>query len=314
MASINNTGLGSEFRNKKEQAEQDPNISLTYRPPYRFQEMLSFLEGRAIRGVELVANNEYLRTVRIFDLNGYQFLGWLRVGHNRGKNALTATISEDLHPVLPQIIARLRRLFDLDTDPGPIYETLSSMNEICPDVPVEGTRVPGSFDAFEMTVRAVLGQQITVKAASTLAGRLVATFGSKVETGIPELTRNFPLAADIVRLGEDVENRLGSLGIISTRSKTIYELAKAFEDGSINFTSPDDVEAEIEKLIKIPGIGPWTAKYIAMRTMEYSDAFLETDAGIKKALSSYSPKEMLKLAEAWRPWRSYATVNLWNSL
>ena len=313
MPPIDNISLYEKYESE-EQPDKGLSISLPYRPPYRFQEMLTFLEGRAIPGVELVADDEYIRTVRLVGPNEKLFFGCLRVGHDPEKKSLTATIGEELRPVLPQIIERLCRLFDLDSDPGLIYEALGSMREIRPDVPVLGTRVPGSFDAFEMAVRAVLGQQITVKAASTLAGRLVGAFGCKTDTDIPELQWLFPLAADIVLLGEDVENQLGALGIIRTRARTIFELAKAFEDGSIDFTSPDDVEAEIEKLMTIPGIGPWTAKYIAMRSMEWSDAFLETDAGIKKALSPYTPKEMRELAEAWQPWRSYATVNLWNSL
>ncbi|NLV98894.1 MAG: 3-methyladenine DNA glycosylase 2 [Clostridiaceae bacterium] len=313
MPSTDDSSLYKEYQ-AEDQADKGLSIALPYRPPYRFQEMLSFLEGRAIPGVELVANDHYIRTVRLMDSEGDLFSGCLRVGHDPASQALTATVSESLRPVLPQIRERLRGLFDLDCEPETVYQALSSMKEIVPDALVPGTRVPGSFDGFEMAVRAVLGQQISVKAASTLAGRLVDTFGTEIKTDLPELKRLFPQPGQIVRLGEDIENQLGALGVVRTRSRTIYELAKAFEDGSIDFSASAQVETELKKLLAIRGIGPWTAKYIAMRTMGWKDAFLETDAGIKKALNPYSPKEMLELAEAWRPWRSYATVNLWNSL
>lgn len=313
MPSIADTALYAEDQ-EADQPDKGLSISLPYRPPYRFQAMLSFLEGRAIPGVELVADDEYSRTVRLADDKGKELSGCLRVGHDVEKQALTATVSESLRPVWPRIRERLRNLFDLDCDPEIVYAALSSMKEIVPAALVPGTRVPGSFDAFEMAVRAVLGQQISVKAASTLAGRLVDTFGTEVETDIAGLKRLFPRPDQIVRLGEDIENQLGALGVVRTRSRTIYELAKVFAEGSIDFSASAQVETEMKKLLAIRGIGPWTAQYIAMRTMGWKDAFLETDAGIKKALSPYSPQEMLELAEAWRPWRSYATVNLWNSL
>jgi AraC family transcriptional regulator of adaptative response / DNA-3-methyladenine glycosylase II len=238
----------------------------------------------------------------------------VRVGHKPQKNAVTVTISETLLPVLPQVLARVRHLFDLYCDPDAVYETIRVMNDIRPGLCVLGTRVPGCFNAFEMAVRAVLGQQISVKAASTLAARLVAAYGTPVETGIEGLTHIFPSPEDILALGGAIENRLGALGLIAARSRTIYELARVFAQGEINFAPCAQPEEEMKKLMTIRGIGSWTAQYIALRAMEWPDAFLETDAGVKKALEPYTSKELLKMAEAWRPWRSYATVNLWNSL
>jgi AraC family transcriptional regulator of adaptative response / DNA-3-methyladenine glycosylase II len=176
-----------------------------------------------------------------------------------------------------------------------------------------GTRLPGCFNAFEMAVRAVLGQQITVKAASTLASRIVNAYGVPVQTDIEGLTHIFPAPAIILSMGADVENKLGTLGVTAARSKTIYELAKAFVGKEIDFGFCVQPEEEIKKLMTIRGIGSWTAQYIAMRAMEWPDAFLETDAGVKKALPNFSSKELLSLAETWRPWRSYATLNLGNS-
>ncbi len=188
------------------------------------------------------------------------------------------------------------------------------MNEIRPGLCVCGTRLPGCFDPFEMSARAVLGQQITVKAASTLAARIVKTYGTTIQTGIDGLTHVFPSPEDILALEGPIENHLGPLGIIAARAKTIYELARALRQGDICFALSVQPEEEIKKLMGIQGIGSWTAQYIAMRAMEWPDAFLEADVGVKKALPGYTAKELLAMAEAWRPWRSYATMNLWNTL
>jgi AraC family transcriptional regulator of adaptative response / DNA-3-methyladenine glycosylase II len=289
-------------------------LNMGYRPPYLWEKMLEFLAGRAILGVETVKDAEYRRTVRLLSADKKPVSGWIRVKHEAQKNALAVTMSETLLPVLPQVLARVRQLFDLYCDPGAVYETLAQMNAIRPELCVLGTRLPGSFNAFEMAVRAVLGQQITVKAAGTLAARLVAAYGTPLPTGLEGLTHLFPAPADILALDGRIEDHLGSLGIIGTRARTIYALAKAMEGGEIVFSLCAEPEAEMKKLLAIPGIGSWTAQYIAMRTMGWTDAFLETDAGVKKALAPHTAKELLQMAEAWRPWRSYATINLWNSL
>lgn len=223
-------------------------------------------------------------------------------------------MSETLLPVLPQVLGKIRHMFDLYCDPYMICQALSSMNEIRPGLFTEGIRLPGCFDNFEMAVRAVLGQQITVKAASTLAGRLVRAYGTPVQTGIDGLTHIFPSPKQLLSLEGAIENNLGPLGITSTRARTIKELASAFINREVRFGLCADPEEEIKKLLTIRGIGNWTARYIAMRTMSWTDAFLDTDAGIKKALSGYPSKELLKLSENWQPWRSYATISLWNSL
>lgn len=289
-------------------------LALGYRPPYHWEEMLNFLAGRAIAGVEVVRNDEYMRTVCMEKPDGKTVSGWVRVGHRPEKSALTVTVSETLLSVLPQVLARIRHLFDLYCDPNAVYETLRVMNDIRPGLCTLGTRVPGCFNAFEMAVRAVLGQQITVKAASTLAARIVESYGTPIQTGIEGLTHIFPSPDDILSMGDNITENFGLLGVIATRSNTIYELARALSQKEIDFDLCAQPEEEIKKLIDIRGIGSWTAQYIAMRAMEWPDAFLETDVGVKKALSPYSSKELLDMAEAWRPWRSYATVNLWNAL
>lgn len=289
-------------------------VYLGYRPPYRWNEIRRFLDGRAIPGVDLVRDDMYWRTVHILDSHKKHVFGWLKVSHSAIKNALGVTISETLLSVLPQVLGRVKNMFDLYCDPEIIYQALSSMNDIRPGLCVPGTRLPGCFDPFEMSVRAILGQQITVKAASTLAGSIVNKFGMPVETGIDGLTHTFPSPDSILALEGPIEEHLGQLGVIASRSRTILALANAFAHMEVDFGICSDPEAEIRKLMSIKGIGSWTAQYIAMRTMSWPDAFLETDVGIKKALAGYTAKELLQTAEQWRPWRSYATINLWNSL
>ncbi|MDR1390400.1 MAG: helix-turn-helix domain-containing protein [Treponema sp.] len=300
-------------RQTLEKKHMNVTLALGYRPPYPWEKILEFLAGRALNGVEVVKDNEYLRTAYFVTTEGKRIYGWVRVGHQQKANALTVTASETLLPVLPRVLARIRHLFDLYCDPDAVYKTLRTMNSIRSGLCVPGTRVPGCFDVFEMAVRAVLGQQITVKAARTIAARIVDVYGAPVQTGIEGLTRIFPLTKDIAAMG-NIANNLGPLGVSSARSCTIYELARALAQGKIDFDLCARPEEEIKKLMNIRGIGSWTAQYIAMRAMEWPDAFLETDAGVKKALQPYTSKELLKMAEAWRPWRSYATVNLWNSL
>lgn len=295
---------------------EDGGVTLTlgYRPPYQWQKMLDFLALRAVPGVETVTDGEYARTVHFVTEAQQHLYGWVRIGHRPQENALSVTVDAALLPVLSRVLARVRHLFDLYCDPGAVHETLASMNDIRPGLCVPGTRLPGCFDPFEMTVRAVLGQQITVKAAGTLAVRLVQAYGVPVRTGVDGLTHVFPSPAAIVALDGPIGDRLGPLGVTGARAGTILALAHAFVRGDIDFSHGARPEAEIRKLMALPGIGAWTAQYIAMRAMGWPDAFLHTDHGVKKALAPRSPKEILALADAWRPWRSYANINLWNSL
>ncbi|MDR1359313.1 MAG: DNA-3-methyladenine glycosylase 2 [Coriobacteriales bacterium] len=293
---------------------EDITLNLGYRPPYRWSEMLDFLALRAIRGVEAVRDGSYLRSVRLVSLAGEERLGWIRVSNNEQKHALSLTVSANLLPVLTQVCARVKSLFDLYCEPDSISEVLEHLDSIRPGAFVRGLRVPGCFDAFEMCVRTVLGQQITVKAAGTLAARMAESLGTPLQ-GTPEgLTHAFPTPEAILALGDTITDRLGVLGIISARAKTIRKLAESFVAGSIDFGPSAQPQTEIAKLLALPGIGPWSAQYIAMRAMGWPDAFLPTDHGIKKALAGYNPQQIRELSEGWRPWRSYATLALWNSL
>lgn len=307
------TALRKQAASTKENGD-NVTLTLAYRPPYQWQHMIDFLAQRAIPGVEAVVDDSYMRTVHYVNGEQKHVYGWLGVGHRPQKNALAVTVSSALLPALPHLLARIRNLFDLYCYPDAVYETLSMMNDFCPGLCTLGTRLPGCFEPFEMTVRAVLGQQVTVKAAGTLAGRLAETYGTPVETGVEGLSHTFPSAHDIVALDGDIADHLGPLGITRTRANTILALAQNIVSGEIDLTLWVHPEAEIKKLLTIPGIGDWTAQYIAMRTMGWPDAFPHTDHGIKKALAPLSENEILEVAEAWRPWRGYATINLWNSL
>lgn len=284
-----------------------------YRPPYQWERLLNFLSVRAIPGVEIVKNKSYMRTVRITDNHKKEVYGWICVSNHSEKNSIEVTLSDTLLSVLPQVLARVRLLFDLYCNPYEINETLKSMNDISQDIWVAGTRIPGCFEPFETAVRAILGQQISVKAATALSGKIAQNCGKAIVTGIEGLTHTFPTVEDIAGL-DNIEEYFGKLGVMKYRAKCIFELAQMLIHGNIVLNQCVNPEEEIKKLLQIKGIGNWTAKYIAMRTMGWTDAFLETDAGIKEALPDYSEKELLKLSENWSPWRSYATISLWNSL
>lgn len=286
-------------------------VTLGYRPPYNWKEMLNFLSARAIAGVEAVEEEQYSRTVRMENREGRICAGWIQVAHHPNKDALIATINGDLISVLPQVLSRIRHLFDLGCDPDAVYEVLHVMDELRPGLCIRGRRVPGCFESFETAARAILGQQLTVKAASTLAGRMARELGLVVETDREGLNRAFPTAKDIISLEAGVQERLGALGIPAARSSCIHALAEAVEDGEIRLDQSAVPEQEIKRLQAIRGIGNWTAHYIAMRTMGWPDAFMETDAGVKQVLLAYTPRQILAMAERWRPWRSYAIMNLW---
>jgi AraC family transcriptional regulator of adaptative response / DNA-3-methyladenine glycosylase II len=336
-------------------------ISVGYRPPYAFAQLLQFLGARAITGVELVQDDAYMRTVRLTDTHGNLCCGWIRVCDMPSKHQLAITLQSSLMPVLTQVLTRVRLLFDTDCDPWAIYTVLSQMNSLRdqlaaqqpdrlpaklrdqlaaqqpdllatrqPDQPQQdqpnqpqqdqpqlcqpGTRLPGSFDVFEMCVRAILGQQITVKAAGTLAARMAATLGTPINTQIQGLTHTFPAATDILALSPPIEDSLGPLGITGARARTIAALAQAITGSRLDLSLAAQPEEQLQALCDLPGIGPWTANYIVMRALGWPDAFLETDYGVKKSLEPLTPKEIARLAQQWRPWRSYATINLWNSL
>lgn len=281
-------------------AGETPVCHLSYRPPLDWDCLLGFLAARAPRGSEAVENGRYLRTVRMG-----KHAGWIGVELGGG-DTVKVEISAGLSPDLLPLLGRVKRIFDLTADPCRIASDLGAIALKSP-----GVRVPGSFDGFSLAVRAILGQQVSVRAATTISGRLVAAFGEPIETPHPGLTHIEPDAATIARAGAA---DLVALGITTARAESLLALARAVNDGQLKLDYGADPEATIARLKRLPGIGDWTAQYIAMRALGWPDSFPHTDLGIMKALGEKDPKRVLEIAEAWRPWRSYAAIHLWRSL
>jgi AraC family transcriptional regulator of adaptative response / DNA-3-methyladenine glycosylase II len=211
--------------------------------------------------------------------------------------------------VLPEVLTRLKNQFDLSARPDVIAAQLAGapcLKRVVERFP--GLRVPGAFDGFELAVRAILGQRISVRAATALAGRLAAGFGEPVETPFPSLSRLHPTAA---RLAEVGESELTALGVSAARAGTIRALAQAVASGQIDLHPGLDPESVLPALQSLPGIGDWTAQYIAMRALRWPDAFPAGDLGLLKALGVTSPRRLLDAAAGWRPWRAYAAMYLW---
>ena len=288
-------------------------LMLSYQPPFAWSTILKFLGDRAIPGVEYVESSRYHRTV-VIPHKGVICQGWISLANCPELNLVAVTISSSLFPVINQVPARVRFLLDLDCMPEEIEEKLGTMQIEGERVFQPGLRMPGCFDSFEMAVRAILGQQITVRGARTLAMRIATRLGEPLSTPFRELIVTFPTAERICSLEQPVEDHLGPLGVTGARARAIRALAEALQLGEIRLEPEADLEREMANLADLRGFGPWTVQYLAMRALGWQDAFLHTDYGVKKALGNIPPKDMLALAQEWAPWRSYATLSLWNHL
>ncbi len=285
-------------------------VQLPYRTPFDWSSLLAFFAARATPRVEMVKDGHYLRTIAIGDARGIVDI------HDAGDH-----LSLSLHGIgtesLFSIVQHARSLFDLDASTDDIYGVLSGdpvLKQLLKRQP--GVRVPGSWDGFELTVRAVLGQQISVSAATTLAGRIAERYGEKIEVsadGLQQLPdRLFPEPGKLLRA------RLETLGIIGSRARTIRSLARAVANGTLGFDAAQTPEDFCESLKAIKGIGDWTAEYVAMRSLKNPDAFPASDLGLLRAFDGrdrerMKPNELAARAEAWRPWRAYAALLLWGS-
>lgn len=282
-----------------------------YRPPYDVEAMLRFLEQRAIPGVEAIDLERlcYQRTLS-FQHQGQTLNGWLQARFVPERFQVEFTVCEGLVSALPRLMADFRRLLDLDADPEAIQASMAGHF-----AGLEGLRVPGTMDGFELAVRGILGQQITVAAARTLANRLVQALGTPFATPAPALTHLFPTPAVLAAATPDT---LGGLGIVRQRQAAIQALARAVADGSISLRAGADVTSTMTALQALPGIGPWTASYIAMRALRWPDAFPAGDVALHNALGVRQHKspaaEAERLSQVWRPWRSYAVLRAWASL
>lgn len=274
---------------------------VAYRPPFDFKGLLHFLAMRACPGVEAVQDDAYLRTVSIG-----KHSGWIAIRQNVNKNTLAVEISSTLAPVLLSVMARCKRLMDTQAEPAVIAASLGELAD-----GREGLRVPGAFNGFELALRAVLGQQVSVKAASTLHGRIARRIGTAIETPFQSLNCLPPSAEALAKLEDSA---FEGLGITGARIASILALARAVDSGFLSLEPGMDPEQTSAKLKSLPGIGEWTAQYIAMRALAWPDAFPASDLGIKKALGLKGEKQVIERAERWRPWRSYAAMHLWRSL
>jgi len=297
-----------ELRRVRRQAGENDSahlrLRLTYRPPFDWQQMLAFLRDRATPGVERVEADTYRRSIALGD-----FRGVIAVRPAAG-NALELCVPRAAASVLAPIVERVRDVFDLGADPREIGRQLSRDPTLRPLVRRRpGLRVPGAWDRFEVAVRAVLGQQVTVRGATTLAGRLAQAFGESLAGTDGEPDRLFPRPEALV------DADLSTVGLIRARAVTIRGLAAAHLDGLPALTGSLSLDAAVAQLRSLPGIGEWTAQYIAMRGLREPDAFPAGDLGLRRALASgarlATPAAVFTRAEAWRPWRAYAALHLW---
>ena len=282
-------------------------VTLGFRPPYDVREMLQFLQQRGIAGVEQIDQSTHTvaRTLRLDD----DTRGWIACRFEPEQHRVQVRVAESLAPQLPRVIARVRAWLDLDADPAAIHAVLGA------DFPaLAGLRVPGTLDGFELAVRAVVGQQVTVAAARTLTTRLVERFGTPLATPIDGLTRLFPTPATLATATGD---ELGQLGVVRQRQAAIHALAQAVSSGQIRLHAGADVAATMDALKALPGIGAWTADYIALRALRWPDAFPAGDVALQKALSPDGQRLTARAAEGraerWRPWRAYAVIRAWHS-
>ncbi|MFT3720998.1 AlkA N-terminal domain-containing protein [Pseudorhodoferax sp.] len=290
---------------------QASTVRLGYRPPYDWQAMLDFLAARQIPGVERVdlgAQPAFARTWQ-WRGGGTVQAGWLQLRFAPQRHQVQLQVSDSLHGALPQLIRRVRALLDLDADPEAIHAVLGARFPHG-----AGLRVPGCLDGFELAVRAVLGQQVTVAAARTLASRLAARLGAPIATPLPGLTHLFPTAEQLAVLGDGAAEALGALGIVRQRQAAILALARAVI-GGLALHPGADVPATVAVLRALPGIGDWTAQYVAMRALRWPDAFPAGDVALHNALQLRGERHPARAAEAaaeaWRPWRSYAVLRAW---
>jgi AraC family transcriptional regulator, regulatory protein of adaptative response / DNA-3-methyladenine glycosylase II len=287
-------------RQRSVQADNQYLFQLRFRPPFDWTGMLAFLAPRATPGVEAVVNGTYRRSI---SLNGSE--GYFEASLDEAADTLVVRLQFGDPRSLFFITERIRTMFDLNADWAAIVQSLRTDPVLMAHVDSgPGLRVPGCWNGFELATRAILGQQITVKGATTLAGRMVSTFG-KPFSSVDGLTHLFP-PPDVL-----ADAKLTRIGLTEARAETIRALARAVCEGRIIFEGVIDSDAFLDRMCEIPGIGKWTAQYVAMRALGDPDAFPSGDLGLLRATALESSRELEHHAKAWRPWRAYAAMYLW---
>jgi AraC family transcriptional regulator of adaptative response / DNA-3-methyladenine glycosylase II len=275
---------------------------LGYRPPYDVTGVLRFFALRAIDGLEAVHDGVWLRTLRLGER-----AGWLTAQIEPDRQRVRVTLAPALAPLSGVVLQRVRQALDLDAEPALIDPVLAALP--CPPVP--GLRVPNGLDGFETAVRVILGQQVTVAAARTLVRRLVDRYGTPLATPFEALHRTFPDAATLATADPD---EIGRLGIVRQRVRALQALAGEVQAGRLVLDASAPLEPTLAALLALPGIGEWSAQLIALRALAWPDAFPASDIGLLNALGHRDVMAARTAAEAWRPWRGYAVMRLWQTL
>ncbi|MCC5808769.1 MAG: DNA-3-methyladenine glycosylase 2 family protein [Ectothiorhodospiraceae bacterium] len=284
-----------------------PRLSLAFTPPLAWDAATAFLTSRGADSTEQLIDGIYVRALRT-----EQASGWVALRPGPAPGMLELDASQSLLESGPEVKIRVRRLLNLDADTAAIDDHLGADPLLAPLVQqTPGLRVPGTTDGFELAIRAILGQQVTVKAATTLFRRFVAAFGAPVSTPFPALDHTGP---DADRVRQAPLQQIIDLGLTSRRAQTVLHLANAVATGDIQLTPAADPVLAREQLQALPGIGPWTAHYIAMRALADPDAFPSADLGLMRACGIDKPAALQRRAEAWRPWRAYAAMHCWHAL
>jgi AraC family transcriptional regulator of adaptative response / DNA-3-methyladenine glycosylase II len=277
--------------------------------------MMEFLGDRATPGVEQVIDNSYFRSVTINNVPGI-----IECRHDVKDDGVRLSLHGIATTEIFHVVQRVREMLDLDAPVADIADAFSGDQKLGKIIATRsGIRVPGTWDGFELTVRAILGQQVSVKAATTIAGRIAERYGEKFV--LPASAEGRFERLNIVRVfptpGKLARARFNDIGLVMSRAATIRRVASAVKRGDISFEGSQDPDEFCARLMSIRGIGEWTAQYVAMRALKFPDAFPASDLGLLKAISNktrISPVELKRRAESWRPWRAYAALLLWSSL
>lgn len=299
----------SHFRKENNEIKTDNiTLKLGYQETFRFDALLEFLRHRIIPKVEKVENGKYYKTISIKKDNEFIY-GYIIVSEIKEKSALEITISESLVKVLPQVLSIVKNMFDLNSDPYVVYDVLKSMNEVIPNSFKIGTRIPGSPNDFEMIVRAVVGQLISIEKATEVLSGFCEKYGKKIETNIDGLEYVFP-TPDVISNLTNIYDELCSLKMTRTKADAIKGVADLITYDNLNFRGIINIEEAIIKLLKVKGIGKWTVDYVSMRAMNETDILLDTDYAIKKILKNKDIKD-ISIFDKYKPYRSYLTIGLW---
>jgi AraC family transcriptional regulator of adaptative response / DNA-3-methyladenine glycosylase II len=285
---------------------RDLPFRLPYRQPFAADTLLSFLGARALPGVEEVRDGTYRRSAR--DADGGTAV--IELTPQPAEGHVTLDLSADRATDPAMFVNSARRAFDLDADPLEIDAKLAEDPSLAPLVArLPGIRVPGTFDTFELVVRAIFGQQVSVAGARTSLGRLVERYGTPLDPPSAGITHLFPTAEQVAELPAE------AFGMPRDRAETIRRVAELVADGTLGLSGDTPIEDTLHILAEVRGIGPWTLAYVAMRALRDPDAFMAGDLGVRKGFEALglpgTSRELLERAERWRPWRAYAVMHLW---